>query len=198
MDNYNNKAINKQPLAAFLVTLFAALIMVACLFLPYSSATGDHADWIDEHPDVIASEKMDMTYSEAKHLSMVEYATCYFMLRNELWGNSFDAIVGTVIYVGLVMIIGAFSLTATVSAVFRKPVTTIVFTVLAYGAFALQNWDYTDRGVIPGSSYDWGLAHTLFPLAAAITVGGAIWTLVLKRKAKKQLADSQDYTDIII
>lgn len=198
MDNYNNKAINKQSLAAFLVTLFAALIMVACLFLPYSSATGDHAEWIDEHPDVVASEKMDMTYSDAKHLSMVEYATGYFVLRNELWGDSFDAVVGTIIYVGLVILIGTFSLTATVFAILRKPIIAIVFTVLAYGVFVLQNWDYTDRGVIPSSSYDWGLAHTLFPLAAAITVGGAIWTLVIKRKAKKQSANSQNYKNIII
>ena len=51
----------------------------------------------------------------------------------------------------------------------------------------MQNWDYTDRGVIPSSSYDWGLAHTLFPIVAFIALAGAIWMLVMKIIAKKQL-----------
>jgi hypothetical protein len=57
----------------------------------------------------------------------------------------------------------------------------------------MQNWDYTDRGVIPSSSYDWGLAHTLLPIAAIIALAGAIWMLAIKISTKKQMQSEPSY-----
>ena len=70
-------------------------------------------------------------------------------------------------------------------AFLKKPVAVIIFNILSFGVFNLQNWDYTDRGVIPSSSYDWGAGYYIFYVAAFVTLAGAIWLLVNKILAKK-------------
>jgi hypothetical protein len=43
-------------------------------------------------------------------------------------------------------------------------------------------------GIGNGEAYNWGLAHTTFPLAVVLAVVGSIWMMVKKRAAKKELA----------
>lgn len=83
-----------------------------------------------------------------------------------------------ILYVVLVALIGGGAAVAALFALGRKPVGCTIFGGLSFGAFRLMNLDFIDRGVIPSDSYDWGIAHTLFPIAAVILVGGALWMLL--------------------
>ena len=51
----------------------------------------------------------------------------------------------------------------------------------------MQNLDFTERGVIPSSSYDWGIGYYVFFGAAAVALIGAVWMLVKKIIIKRQL-----------
>lgn len=176
MDKITRKALHRHLLVPFIVTLVAALMMVLCVFLPYATATNDYAERLDKYPDVMMMEDMEMTAKDVKHLSMAEYANIYYTMRNELWRDPANGIFLAV----LVGLIGGFSLITVLFALGRKPIATIIFAALAYGVFAVQNFDYTDRGVIPSNSYDWGIAHTLFPIAVIVVVIGAFWMLAKK------------------
>lgn len=183
MDKITKQRINKDLLIPFIVTFVAALLMVSCILLPYAAATEDYTKRIDKYPDEVFFEDMDLTAKDLKNVSMVEYAHIYLAMSEQLFH---DPAVG-VFYAAFVGLIGGFSLIAALFALGRKPIPAIIFTVQAYGVFAMQNWDYTDRRVIPSNSYDWGLAHTLFPIAAGIALIGAIWMLVKKVMIKKVL-----------
>lgn len=183
MDKLTKKQINEKLLLPFIVTFVAALIMVSCVFLPYATATEERAERIDKYPDEIVFEDMDLTAKDLENVSMVEYAHIYLTMSEQFWHDSAAGI----FYAALVGLIGGFSLIAALFALGRKPIPVILFTGFAYGIFAMQNWDYTDRGVIPSDSYDWGLGHTIFPIAAIIVVVGAIWMLVKKIIVKRKL-----------
>ena len=55
------------------------------------------------------------------------------------------------------------------------------------GLSLLINWDFEDRGVVPSSLYDWGVAKWVYIAAAAIAIAGAVWLLVVKVKEKRAL-----------
>lgn len=183
MDKTTKQRMNKELLIPFIVTFVAALLMVSCVFLPYATATEDYAERIDKYPDEVVFGDMDLTAKDLKNVSMVEYAYIYMTMSDQFWH---DPAVG-IFYAVLVGLVGGFSLIAALFALGRKPIPVVIFTGLAYGVFAMQNWDYTDRGIIPSDSYDWGLAYTIFPIATTIVLIGAIWMLVKKIIVKRQL-----------
>lgn len=183
MDKITKQRINQTLLVPFIITFTAAILMVSCIFLPYAAATKDYAERIDKYPDEIVFKDMNLTAKKLKNVSMVEYAHIYLTMSEQYWH---DSAVG-ILYAALVGLIGGFSLIAALFALGKKPIPVLIFTALAFGVFAVQNWDYTDRGIIPSSSYDWGPAHTLFPAAAAAAMIAAVWMLVKKITIKKQL-----------
>lgn len=183
MDKITKQKINQTLRVPFLIAFAAAALMVSCLFLPYATATEDYAKRVDKYPDEIIFEDMNLTAKELKNVSMVEYAHIYLTMSEQFWH---DSAVG-ILYAALVGLIGGFSLIAALFALGKKPIPVLIFTALAFGVFAVQNWDYTDRGIIPSSSYNWGPAHTLFPAAAAAAMIAAVWMLVRKITIKKQL-----------
>lgn len=172
---------NNKLLVPCIIALVGAVLMAVTVFLPYATAIDDHAESIKEHPDQIVYEELDMTAEDMLHISMVEYANVYSQLSEQLWGSSANGI----FYVVMVALIGGFALLAVLFAVLKKPIAIIIFNLLSFGVFCLQNWDYTDRGVIPSGSYDWGFGYYIFYAAAIITVVGAVWLLINKIKFKK-------------
>lgn len=176
------KDLKNKLLIPFIVTVIGTLLMVVTVFLPYATAIDDHAENIKENPDAVVYEELDMTAQDMMNISMVEYANVYSNLADQLFGDPSYGI----FYVVLVALIGGFALLAAFFAFLKKPIAVIIFSVLSFGVFSLQNWDYTDRGVIPSSSYDWGTGYYVFYVAAVVTLVGAIWLLVNKILTKKQ------------
>ncbi len=174
--------MKNRQLIPFIIALVAALFMVVSIFLPYSSATETHAETIKENPDVIVYKDPDITSGELLDISMFEYARIYALLSEDLYGN---AAVGF-FYVAMVGLIGGFALLNLLFVSLKKPIPGIVFSVLAFAVFLLQNWDYTDRGVVPSRSYEWGIGYYVFFAVAVIALAGNIWMLVEKILLKKQ------------
>ena len=183
MDKFKKEAIKKQTMLPFIIAMIGALVMVACVFLPYSTATEERAEWIDKYSDTVVLEEMDLTAADMKNVSMAKYAQIYFTMSEEYWH---DSTVG-IFYIVLVAFIGGGALVAVLFALGRKPIGSILFGAASYGVFHMLNWDFTDRGVIPSDSYEWGIAHTIFPIAAVILIVGAAWMFVKKILVKKKL-----------
>ena len=183
MEKIKKDTIKKKTLIPVVVTLIGALLMVLCVFLPYSTATEERTEWIDKYPDTVVLEGMQLTAADMKNISLAQYTHIYFTMSEEFWH---DSSVGT-LYVVLVALIGGGVAVATIFVLGRKPIGCMIFGGLACGVFHLLNLDFIDRGVILSDSYDWGIAHTLFPIAAVILAGGALWLLVMKVNLKKQL-----------
>lgn len=147
----NSKVAQNKLLFPFIVTLIGTVFMFITIFLPYATANKEQAEKFRAYPDEIVYEELDMTAEDMLHITMVEYANVYSQLSEQFWGNTSNGI----FYVVMVALIGGFALLA----VLKKPIAIIIFGILSFGVFCLQNWDYTDRGVIPSSSYNWGAGY---------------------------------------
>ncbi len=180
---------NNKLLIPFIIAMVGAIMMIVTVFLPYATAIDEQAEAINENPDMIVYEDLNMIASDIKDISMVEYVNIYTNLGEQLFGN---ASFGT-LYVVLLGLIVGFAVLAAIFSLIKKPVAVIVFDILAFAVFSLQNYDYTDRGVIPSSSYDWGVGYYVFYVAAVVTLVGAIWMLMTEMNMKKmnKVEDSQ-------
>ncbi|WP_288440451.1 hypothetical protein [uncultured Bifidobacterium sp.] len=89
---------------------------------------------------------------------------------------------------GITAAIGVFALLAFLFAMLRKPIAAMVFDVMSMLAFALQNYDFSDRGVVPSDTFAWGWGMYLYVAAFILTVVCAIWTMIDRRRMRKQAA----------
>lgn len=178
----NSKVAQNKLLFPFIVALIGTVFMFITIFLPYATANEEQAEKFKAYPDEIVYEELDMTAKDMVNISMVEYANVYGNLSEQIWG---DASYG-IFYIAMVALIGVFSLLSILFAVLKKPIAVAVFSLLSFGVFSIQNFDYTDRGVIPSSTYEWGAAYYVFYIAFAVALAGAIWMLVSKIIQKKQ------------
>lgn len=182
MNKATRKELNRSLWIPRFNTFAFALLMILCIFLPYATATESYAKDIAARPDAIAIEELDLTMEDLQNVSMAKYARIYFSLRNQ-----FSYSGEWIILMLFVVLIVCFALIAAWFAFSCRPIPAIIFTALACGVFALQNWDYTDRGIIPSRYYDWGISHTLLPIMAALTAANAAWLLLEKIIAKKKI-----------
>ena len=70
-------------------------------------------------------------------------------------------------------------------AALGKPIGSAVFGVLTLAVSRLIVWDFTDRGVLPNATHEWGVAPTVYIVAAVALVAAAVWMVVLKRRDRK-------------
>lgn len=158
MEKNNDKTL----LAASLVALAGSAVMIASLFLPYITGGIGVAD----------------------SQSMVSYVQLAMDAGETYTGSGlFGGIMLT-----LVVMIGVFSLLSLIFSAVRKPVPVIIFTIIAFIVFCILCWDFTDRGVVRDGGLSWGAAYYTFIVGAVISLGGAVFMLVRKIAAKKQLS----------
>lgn len=179
---------NIKKMIPFIATLIGAVLMAAAIFMPYSKAIGNHAERIEDDPDAVVYEDPDITAGELLNVSMFEYAKLYLTVGEDMWDNSFPVI----LYTSLVALIGLFALLAVLFTLLKKPVRVIVFDILAFIVFVIQNWDYSDRGVVPSRKYDWGAGYYVFFVAAAVVFIGAILMKISQSKAKKEQSSMEN------
>lgn len=179
---YNIKIKDNKLFISLIIMLIGSTVMFATIFLPYATANEEQAEKCKAYPDQIVYEELDMTAKDMINISMVKYAKLYSTFSEQIWNNASYGM----FYVAVVALIGIFSLLSVLFSVLKKPIAVAVFSVLAFGVFSIQNFDYTDRGVIPSSTYEWGSAYYIFYVAFIITFIGAIWTLISKTIQKKK------------
>ncbi|QAY32890.1 hypothetical protein ESN35_05280 [Bifidobacterium pullorum subsp. gallinarum] len=149
------------------------LIEIIALFLPYAVAKDmEYATYVT-----------DETGMNAINPSMVDFIRIYM-------SSDIEFVAGGQAYLTLsiTVAIGVFALLAFLFAMLRKPIVAMVFDVLSMLAFALQNYDFSDRGVVPSDTFAWGWGMYLYVAAFILTVVCAIWTMIDRRRMRKQAA----------
>lgn len=96
-------------------------------------------------------------------------------------GNAFVILVPII---GSAAVLAAFAL---LLAALGKPIGSAVFGVLTLAVSRLIVWDFTDRGVLPNATHEWGMAPVVYIVAGVVIVAAAVWMVVLKRQDKKSV-----------
>ena len=156
-----------------ILMVVAALGFLAAFFLPWASANAEFREAVTAAPDLVFYEPTDMTVSDAVDISLFEYAQVYGSMGS-----------GWQVYMAIMYaVLGASALTLLLAA-FGKPIGAAVVGALAFAGSRLLVWDFGDRGVLPSSTHDWGMAATAYIPAFVVLLVAAVWLFVLKRRAK--------------
>lgn len=178
MENLND--VKERMRQAYLVTVIATLLLFAMVFLPYASAKGEFRKGLLENPDLYYVEEIGLTNKDAVHLSLLDYAKVYHEAMDQ--GMDKELCVVVLAIIGIFVGLSAFSF---IFALFKKPIAVLLFDILTLIAFRLIHFDFKDRGVIPSSAYNWGMADILGTILAVIVIGTSIWLWIMKRRYKK-------------
>lgn len=179
MNQIGNKS--RKFLFPFLAMLIGSLMLVVTLFLPFASATEDYKERLEEYSDSMYVEELDMTNEEAINISLFEFARIYSVAAE--MGMSKGVSIACMV---IIAAFGAFALLTLLFSVLKKPIPTIIFNLLAFAVFRITKWDFEDRGVIPNSNYDWGMAQYICYIGIVVVMVGAAALLIVKIKDKKQ------------
>ena len=64
MDKIAKQTLNKRLTIPFVVTLIGVLLIIVSLFLPYMTAVGEMAEYIENNPDRIEIKDLNLTASD--------------------------------------------------------------------------------------------------------------------------------------
>lgn len=160
---------------ARIVMIVAAVALVAAFFLPWASANDEYRELASATPDAMFYEPTGLTASDAADLSLFDYTLVYGSMLGTGWE----------LYMAIMYATLGVSIIALLLAAFGKPIGAGVFSILAFASSRLLVWDFGDRGVLPNSTHDWGIAPMVYVLTAVVLIAAAVWLLVMKRQAKK-------------
>lgn len=174
--------MNKTKLMRYpvIITIIGALLMLLMLLLPYASATEDYEERLMKYEDEMYVEEIGMKNADAVDISLFEFGRMYAEAARQGLHKEMS-IVGIVI----ISIFAGCALLTLLMTLIRKPIGIIIFDLLTMGAFKIICFDFEDRGVIPSTSFDWGIVCYLVYVIGVIIFASAIWLFVEKRKAKK-------------
>lgn len=162
-----------------MVGIVCAALMVVALFLPYATVTSEGVAYLENHFGQSVMQGFDLTTDQMTNMSLVDFACAYLALVE----HSYQQL--SCIYMGLVVAMGSAALLMALCFAKKRPIGALVFDVLVFGIFSLQNADYASRGVVPSANYDWGITYYLVFAALAVAALAAVWLIVEKRRAKK-------------
>lgn len=175
-----NTSNNKRWIIPFLIVLLGSIVMLSTLLMPYASAKGEYRDTLIKYSDEIYDDEIDMTNGEAIDMSLVELAKVYKSMTKE---DMYKA--QGIFTVVLIVAFGVLALLTVIFAAIRKPIGVLITDVLSLGVSWLNRTDFSDRGVLPSNTYDWGIASTLVYIIGVVIIAGAIWLIVEKNIQKK-------------
>ncbi len=160
-------------------TIVAALLLVAAFFLPYAAGTQEFREGLGSMSANPYSETLGMSNEDLADISLFEYARIYSASDELGMGDAFATL-----YVPLTVAPAVLGVLTLLFAALRKPIPSVVFSVLTVALSFLLNWDFEDRGVIPSSSYDWGIARWVYLAAGVAVIACAIWQIVLRKQSR--------------
>lgn len=177
---------NKNVMFPALATIIGAFLLLITLVLPFASANEDYKERLMSYPDAVYSEEADMTNEDAVNISLVEFI--------KIDSAAIEAEISEGTAIANMVVIIAFIVFAALTLLFsilKKPIPLIIFDVISFAVMQLLKFDFEDRGVIPSSSYDWGIAHIICYIGIAVVAVGAILLLIAKIKSKRSAKTSE-------
>lgn len=166
----------------WVLTFVGPVMTLVSLFLPYASAK-------DADQGAALSQLLG---DDAAHPSMVGFARIYLAHA----GNEVPT-AQAYLTVGLTGAIAAIAMVALLFAAFRKAIPVAVLSVLLCMAHRLQEYDFSDRGIVPSDTYAWGIGHHLLFAAVLVTMSGGIWFALDKRRVRKELAEAEQHGETV-
>lgn len=150
----------------------AAAVLTASFFLPWGSADEAYREAAASVPsDMMFYAAAGLTVADAADLSLLEYAQTYGSM-----GGSWNVLAA------IICSIPVLSVVALLFAALGKPIVSAVFGVLALVVTRFIVWDFTERGVLPNGTHEWGIAPAIYLVAALCVVISAVVMVVLKRR----------------
>lgn len=177
MDKNMKKSLNEKLKLPFVVVLIGVLILIVGMFLPYMTAVGELAEYIEKYPDNIEIEEFDMTASDLKDIPMMLMGRIAASAYNEEEGILFNIIV---------IVFASLSALTALLVILKKPIAVMIFELIAFGSFTILNMA-TKADFFGADKYAWGIGYYAIVIAFVIVFAGAIWMLVKKIAAKKEL-----------
>ena len=177
MDKMAKQTLNKRLTVPFFVALLAVLLIIVTLFLPYMTAVGEMAEYIENNPDRIEIKSLNLTASDLADISVLSVNK----LITGVYGED-DGEIANII----VMVLGGFLAVTLLFTLFKKPVAIIIFDLLTCGTFFFLSF-LMKEDFISADTYAWGIGYYAFLVAAVIVFAAAIWMLVKKISVKKEL-----------
>ena len=177
MDKIAKKTLNKKLKFPFIVALIGVLILVVGMFLPYITAVGEMGEYIEKYPDRIEIEDLELTASDLKDIPVISVS----QIISGIYGEDDGALANVIVFT----FCGFVALTA-LFVIIKKPIAVMIFNLLAYGVFAFLS-AYMKEDFIDPDKYAWGIGYTGIQIAIAVVFAAAIWMLVKKIIAKREL-----------
>lgn len=177
-----NKAKTKALRIPYLITFISGALLLLMMLFPYASAKEGYKEILLKDADGFYAEEIEMTNKEAANISLGEYIVMYAEAAKQ--GIQKETSIACVV---IIAVFWALTVLTYIMAILKKPIGIVIFDLLAMCAFKIIHFDFEDRGIIPSSSYDWGIANYLTYIIGIVILGGAIWLFIEKRKAKKQV-----------
>ena len=170
MELFNAKRNMKYPV---MITIIGSILLVLMLFLPFASAKGEYKEELKENSEKMYSETM--TCGDAVNISLTEFIGIYSEIEGDIASATKTVIVFFIVLSGLTLIM----------SLCKKPAGIMLFAFSAMLAFMLIQADFSDRGVMSGDNYGWGVANFLTYIIVIGIFVGAVWLFIQKKKIKK-------------
>ena len=169
----------QMRMIASVATIVAALLLVVAFFLPYASGTQEFREGLSSMSANPYSETLGMSNDDIVDLSLAEHVRIYSAAGELGMPEEFAAV-----YVPLMVAPAVLGVLTLLFAALRKPIPSIIFSVLTLALTFLLNWDFEDRGVIPGSNYDWGIARWVYLVAGIAVIACSVWQVVPRKQSR--------------
>lgn len=177
MDKISKKALNEKIKLPFIVVLIGVVVLIVGMFLPYMSASGEMAEYIEANPDRIEIKDLGLTASDLKDIPLISVSK----LITGIYGEDDGAIANV-----FVLVFSGFLALTALFTIFKKPIAIIIFNLFTCGTFALLNFSMKEDFIDP-DKYAWGIGNYAITFAFFVVLAGAIWMFVKKIIAKKEL-----------
>ncbi|GAB5081769.1 hypothetical protein Osc1_09420 [Hominimerdicola sp. 21CYCFAH17_S] len=177
---------DKTLLYPALDAIVGAFLMIITLFVPFASANDDYSERLMSYPDSVYSEEADMKNEDAVHISLIEFIKIdSAAIKTGLYEET--AIANMVVIIAFAL----FSVLTLLFSVIKKPIAILIFNIISFAIMQFIRFDFEDRGVIPSSSYNWGIASIICYIGITISVIGAVLLLIAKIKSKRSIKASE-------
>lgn len=177
MDKLTRQTLNKKLTVPFVVALIGIFVIVVGMLLPYMTACGDLADYIKNNPDRVEVKSLNLTASDLADIPLISVSN----IITGVYGED-D---GTIANIIVLVFSGFLALTAMFTFL-KKPIAIMLFTLLTGGTYAFLNF-LMKEDFIAADKYGWGFGYYVVLIGIVAVLASAIWMLVKKIIAKKEL-----------
>ncbi len=163
------------------IAIICSLVMLLCLIIPYLSANESYQSRLERYEEELIAETR-LTASSMSNMSLLTFIEfCKYAAKTSSSMAGFDVFV--MITIG---ILGLLILLTILCAALGKAKPTIVFTVLSFLAYLLNNWVFTTMGMVP-TNLNWSFGYYLFIIGTIGALAGAIWLAIVHKKQTSEI-----------